>query len=330
MPGHHPRPARAVLHSRGATIEDVAEEIARRAGRGAVLFDGLDRDALAAIGIDLDAVRARIESSFGPEALTQAARREPRPSALKGGASALVLLRRAHPDLFDDALRAVITKAKQRNAAEAGLARMATDRFRCDQADATGLSSGRIARPVRWRWRVIRVDRALIVQNARQTARYERSSLMSRHIQVTFDARDPQALSSFWRDVLGYVHPGPPGVDLPEDADPLAAWDDFLTTIGVPEEQRNTRSALEDPDGHGPRLFFQQVPENKAAKNRVHLDVRAAPGLQGEERMAALKTECDRLVALGATMIRRYEPAPPMSAGFIVMADPEGNEFCLD
>ena len=83
---------------------------------------------------------------------------------------------------------------------------------------------------------------------------------MSRHIQVTFDARDPQALSSFWRDVLGYVHPGPPGVDLPEGGDPLAAWDDFLERIGVPEEQRNTRSALEDPDCQGPRLFFQQVP----------------------------------------------------------------------
>ena len=97
---------------------------------------------------------------------------------------------------------------------------------------------------------------------------------MSRHIQVTFDAHDPRALSSFWRDVLGYVHPGPPGVDLPEDADPLAAWDDFLARIGVPEEQRNTRSAIEDPDEHGPRLFFQQVPEEKVAKNRVHLDVR--------------------------------------------------------
>jgi hypothetical protein len=153
---------------------------------------------------------------------------------------------------------------------------------------------------------------------------------MSRHIQVTFDARDPQALSSFWRDVLGYVYPGPPGVDLPEGADPLAAWDDFLTRAGVPDEQRNTRSALEDPDGRGPRLFFQQVPEGKAAKNRVHLDVRAAPGLQGQERMEALEAECDRLVALGATLVRRYEPAPPMSAGFIVMTDPEGNEFCLD
>jgi Glyoxalase-like domain len=153
---------------------------------------------------------------------------------------------------------------------------------------------------------------------------------MSRHIQVTFDAHDPRALSSFWRDALGYVHPGPPGIDLPAGADPLAAWNDFLTQLGVPEAQRNTRSAIEDPDGHGPRLFFQQVPEDKVVKNRVHLDVRAAPGLHGAERMTALERECDRLVALGATRVRRDEPTPPMSAGFIVMADPEGNEFCLD
>jgi hypothetical protein len=153
---------------------------------------------------------------------------------------------------------------------------------------------------------------------------------MSRHIQVTFDAHDPGALSTFWRDVLGYVHPGPPGVDLPEGADPLAAWEEFLEKVGVPEDQRNTRSAIEDPDGDGPRLFFQQVPEDKVAKNRVHLDVRAAPGLQGDERMAALEAECDRLVGLGATRLHREEPAPPLSAGHIVMADPEGNEFCLD
>ena len=153
---------------------------------------------------------------------------------------------------------------------------------------------------------------------------------MSRQVQVTFDAHDPRVLSTFWRGVLGYVHPGPPGVELAEGADPLAAWDAFLAQVGVPEDQRNTRSAIEDPDGPGPRLFFQQVPEDKVAKNRVHLDVRAAPGLQGEDRMAALEAECSRLVALGATRVRRYEPEPPMSAGHIVMADPEGNEFCLD
>ena len=112
--GRDPRPARVVLHQYGATLEDVAEEIARRAGPGAVLFGGLDRDALAAIGIDLDAVGARVGSSFGPEALGQVVHREPRPSGLKSGASALVMLRRAHPDIFDDALRAVIDKAKER------------------------------------------------------------------------------------------------------------------------------------------------------------------------------------------------------------------------
>ncbi|MEU7531090.1 VOC family protein [Saccharothrix sp. NPDC042600] len=153
---------------------------------------------------------------------------------------------------------------------------------------------------------------------------------MTRQFQVTFDAHDPRALSTFWRDALGYVHPAPPGVTLPEGADPLAAWDTFLDKIGVPESERNTRAAIEDPTGQGPRLFFQQVPEAKTAKNRVHLDLRAAPGLEGEARMAALEAECTRLVSLGATRVRRHEPNPPLDGGFIVMQDPEGNEFCLD
>jgi hypothetical protein len=46
--------------------------------------------------------------------------------------------------------------------------------------------------------------------------------------------------------------------------------------------------------------------------------------------MAALEAECDRLVALGAKRVRRFDPAPPLDAGTIVMNDPEGNEFCLD
>ncbi len=155
-------------------------------------------------------------------------------------------------------------------------------------------------------------------------------ALQTRTFQVTFDAHDPRALSTFWRDVLGYVHPGPPGVEVPEGSDPLDAWDEFLARVGVPEDQRNNASAIEDPAGAGPRVFFQRVPESKTAKNRVHLDVRAAPGLLGEERMAALEAECERVVALGATRVRRFEPDPPMSNGFIVMQDPEGNEWCLD
>ena len=72
------QPASMVMRAQGVTPELVEEEIVRRAGLGAggqgsALFAGLDRDALATIGIDLDAVRARIEASFGPQALTSAA-----------------------------------------------------------------------------------------------------------------------------------------------------------------------------------------------------------------------------------------------------------------
>ncbi|GAA1452083.1 VOC family protein [Nocardiopsis tropica] len=153
---------------------------------------------------------------------------------------------------------------------------------------------------------------------------------MSRDIQVTFDAHDPRALSFFWCEVLGYVHSGPPGVDLPEGADPLVAREDFLTRLGVPQEQHNTTMAIEAPGGRGPRLFFQRVPEGKVVKNRLHLDVRVDPELRGQARMAALQAESDRLLTLGASQLRRQDPEPPLETGFIVMADPEGNEFCLD
>jgi hypothetical protein len=157
--------------------------------------------------------------------------------------------------------------------------------------------------------------------------------MMSRTVQITIDAHDPRGLSVFWREALNYVHPAPPGMTLAPGADAataLAAWDVFLEEAHVPRSQWNSSSALEDPDGTGPRIFFQQVPEDKVAKNRVHLDVRAAPGLDGDERMAAFEQEAERLVALGATRVKRFDPDPPLSHGFIVMAYPEGNEFCLD
>jgi hypothetical protein len=59
--------------------------------------------------------------------------------------------------------------------------------------------------------------------------------------------------------------------------------------------------------------------------------VRAAPGVDAEERMQKLQSEADRLVGLGASQVQRFEPEPAkFEAGFIVMQDPEGNEFCLD
>jgi hypothetical protein len=141
-----------------------------------------------------------------------------------------------------------------------------------------------------------------------------------RTVQATFDCADPRALSIFWNAVLGYELPPPPPGN--------GSWDEFSASL--PPDLQNSASASEDPTGAGPRLFFQRVPEGKTVKNRVHLDVRAAPGLSGDERMTALEAECERLIALGATRVERHEPGPPMSAGHIVLQDPEGNEFCLD
>jgi len=159
---------------------------------------------------------------------------------------------------------------------------------------------------------------------------------VAREIQVTFDCADPAGLADFWAEALGYqVQPPPPGFD---------SWDAALDAWGTPPEHRNDASAVVDPSAAGPRVFFQKVPEGTrsvvttpdgsvelvSVKNKVHLDVRAAPGLEGEERMAALETKCERLLALGATRVERYEPAPPTTGGHIVMLDPEGNVFCLD
>jgi hypothetical protein len=146
--------------------------------------------------------------------------------------------------------------------------------------------------------------------------------MMSRTVQITFDCHDPNALAGFWNEALGYRYDSPPPG--------FETWEAALEHFEVPLAHRNDASASVDPEGNGPRLWFQKVPEDKVAKNRLHLDVRAAPGLEADERMAALESECERLVALGASRLERFEPDPPLSAGFIVMADPEGNEFCLD
>ncbi|WP_433269924.1 VOC family protein [Micromonospora vinacea] len=145
---------------------------------------------------------------------------------------------------------------------------------------------------------------------------------VTRDVQITFDCADPAGLATFWAEALGYQVQPPPG--------DFESWDQALEAMGVPPENRNDASAVVDPEGSRPRLFFQRVPEHKQVKNRVHLDVRAAPGLEGDERMAALESEAERLVSHGAKRLSRHEPAPPLGAGHLIMADPEGNEFCLD
>lgn len=144
---------------------------------------------------------------------------------------------------------------------------------------------------------------------------------MATEFQVTFDSADPAAHAAFWAQALHYVEQPPPAG--------FESWDAALDAWGIPEDRRNDRAALVDPEGVGPRIFFQKVPEPKTAKNRVHLDLRAAAGVPPEGRSDALEAECARLVALGATRLRRHE-AEAVDPVYIVMQDPEGNEFCLD
>jgi hypothetical protein len=140
-----------------------------------------------------------------------------------------------------------------------------------------------------------------------------------RQVQVTFDCANPRAVADFWKAVLGYVDPPvPPGFD---------SWDAFDASL--PEDRQGSAWACQDPDGIGPRLFFQRVPEAKTVKNRVHLDVRVGTGLTGDERVAALETEADRLEALGARRVRLML-ADEENESCLVMQDVEGNEFCLD
>ncbi|MCS0603710.1 VOC family protein [Streptomyces sp. LP11] len=138
-----------------------------------------------------------------------------------------------------------------------------------------------------------------------------------RKFQVTFDCAEPERLARFWCDVLGYVLSPPPAG--------FATWDDYHRSRAP--EDRGAWSACVDPSGAGPRLFFQRVPEGKAVKNRVHLDVRVGTGLVGEERLAALEAECARLVPLGAVRVRLLYDGHDSC---IAMRDIEGNEFCID
>jgi hypothetical protein len=141
---------------------------------------------------------------------------------------------------------------------------------------------------------------------------------------VTFDARSPRALGTFWALALGYVEePPPPGFD---------SWEAALDAWGVDPADRDIAYAVVDPAGTGPRVYFQRVPESKSAKNRVHLDVRS-PGSAAVDRedraarLAAARAHAATLADAGATVL--HEVDDPREGAWVVMADPEGNEFCV-
>jgi Glyoxalase-like domain len=138
--------------------------------------------------------------------------------------------------------------------------------------------------------------------------------------QVTIDCADPAALAEFWAAALGYVLDPPP--------QGFASWPEALKAWDVPESEWGSASAVVDPTGVGPRVFFQRVPEAKVVKNRVHLDVRASggPGTPMDARRADVAAATDRLADLGAT---RHAAMEELGSYWIVMTDPEGNEFCV-
>lgn len=139
---------------------------------------------------------------------------------------------------------------------------------------------------------------------------------MALRIQITVDACDPHALSEWWADLLGY--------DVERDHDFVAGLleqgivtdDDVVLRDGILHFA--SAASMVDPEGQAPRMYFQKVPESKAGKNRMHLDIHIRP--------EDLDAEVERVVATGATFV---EFGWQGDHRWAVMQDPEGNEFCL-
>jgi predicted enzyme related to lactoylglutathione lyase len=110
---------------------------------------------------------------------------------------------------------------------------------------------------------------------------------------ITIDCADPYRLAGWWCEVLG-VAPSPD--DHPGDSEATC-------TLG----------------GGQPRLLFERVSEGKSGKNRVHIDL-----IEGDRS----DEEVDRLLRLGASLVADHLGID--GAGWLVLADPEGNEFCVE
>jgi predicted enzyme related to lactoylglutathione lyase len=113
---------------------------------------------------------------------------------------------------------------------------------------------------------------------------------------ITFDCADPYTLAGFWSQVTGYRE-DPENDNQPDDPEAFLAG----------------------PDGQ-PNLLFITVPEPKTVKNRVHLDLMPTDRTRDEE--------VERLLALGATLVADHRR--PDGTGWAVLADPEGNELCVE
>ncbi len=143
---------------------------------------------------------------------------------------------------------------------------------------------------------------------------------MALGIQTVYDCTDPAKLSEFYAAALGYKLQDPP--------EGFATWEEFLKSIGVPAEEWNDASAVVDPEGKGPRIYFQRMDTPKPAKNRLHLDLNLSGGRKTpeDERRRRIDGEVERLLALGLGS-KKLSVSDDKDWYFVTMLDPEGNEF---
>ncbi|MFE7955390.1 VOC family protein [Streptomyces sp. NPDC057413] len=145
------------------------------------------------------------------------------------------------------------------------------------------------------------------------------------HFKIVIDAADPHTQADFWAAALHYeVEDNAALIEqlLAAGALPGAATVEFhgrpafrdLVAVRHPQDPYDPHSGT----GLGRRLLFQRVPKPKSGKNRLHLDLHPGEGRRADE--------VERLKGLGASVLREVKEP---SGQWVVMADPEGNEFCV-
>lgn len=142
---------------------------------------------------------------------------------------------------------------------------------------------------------------------------------MTPTFQIAVDCADPHRLARFWAAAVDYEVEDHHDQITQILAAGYASADDTIEIDG--RRAWKTAAACSDPSGTGPRLLFQTVPEPKTLKDRIHLDLHFDLGDDDREREVA------RLVELGATKLWDGQQGPQR---WVTMADPEGNEFCVN
>jgi hypothetical protein len=151
---------------------------------------------------------------------------------------------------------------------------------------------------------------------------------MAHRIQLVIDCHLSARQVEFWALALGYQPEPPPlGFD---------TWNDYWRHLKVPEEEletdRDSCDSIVDPEGAGPRIWFQIVPETKSIKNRVHLDIAVSGGIREVPRTLRkerVDTKAAELIAIGASLVMVHD-VEGSDHYAITMHDPEGNEFCIN